>query len=97
MRPAGEVARAILAAARQFGSGATLSELAEAASVGKSAARYTVPNLCRKGGLQIVGEKQVEGRNRPVALYAPGEPEEIESRAGHGWVDLSRCVDGWAR
>ena len=93
MKPAGEVHQALMKAAQELsaqGRGATLAELAERACVGRQVARDMVPKLKSRGCLQIV-----DYRNRPVAEYAP--VPEIESRAGHGWVDLGRCVAGWAR
>lgn len=108
MRPAGPVHQALVAAAQQ--GPATLRELAQRAQVGWQAARDTVPYLARTGVLRVVGEKHVDYRNRLVHVYeAAPEPdpvqataaaddgEGIENRSGHGWVDLNRCIDGWAR
>ncbi len=103
-RPAGDVHLAMLQAAqairnerRESGQGATLLELVHRSQVGYQVARKLVPSLKRRGQLQIVGERRVSYRNRPVAEYAPTLAVEAESRAGHGWVDLGRCVSGWAR
>ena len=107
MRPAGEVRQALLAAARQ-GPG-TLRQLAQRAQVGWDAARDTVPNMARSGVLKVVGEERVEYRNRLVHVYEAAEPApvadgapvqaggDLEHRSGHGWVDLNRCMGGWAR
>ena len=105
MRPASETHLALLQAAHAIkaersasGQGATLLELVHRSQVGYKVARALVPKLKERGQLQIVGERQVDYRNRPVAEYAPADIQtEIESRAGHGWVDLSRCLSGWAR
>ncbi len=104
-RPASETHLALLQAAHAIraeraasGQGATLLELVHRSQVGYKVALTTVSNLKRAGHLRIVGERKVGYRNRPVAEYAPAEIQtEIESRAGHGWVDLSRCMSGWAR
>ena len=103
MRPAGEVHQALMRAAHALvaelaaaGRGVTLAELAERACVGRQVARDSIPNLRRQGHLQIVGERRVAYRNRPVAEYAPVDAPE-DCRHGHGWVDLGRCVAGWAR
>lgn len=82
-------------AERQARNGATLAELADRSCVGREAARNLVPKLRDRGHLQIVGQRKVGYRNRPVAEYAP--VVDTETRAGHGWVDLGRCVAGWAR
>lgn len=104
MRPAGPVHQALVAAAQQ--GPATLRELAQRAQVGWQAARDTVPYLARTGVLRVVGEKHVDYRNRLVHVYEAAPPatteaandgEQLEHRAGHGWVDLNRCIDGWAR
>ena len=61
----------------------------------------TVDNLTRTGRLLPVRLRTVAYRTRPVAEYAPAvaavEQHAPESRHGHGWVDLGRCVSGWAR
>lgn len=99
MRPAGDVSLALLDAARVLATpeqAPTLQELAAHAQVGVDAARRTVQNMTRAGRLRKVRERRVAHRNRPVAEYAPGG-QEAEHRAGHGWVDVARCVAGWAR
>lgn len=103
-RPAGDVHLAMLQAAqairnerRESGQGATLLELVRRSQVGYRVARQLVPSLKRRGQLQIVGERRVSYRNRPVAEYAPTQAVEADSPAGHGWVDLGRCVSGWSR
>lgn len=101
MAAVGEIRNAVIQAVRhivaesQPGRGATLAEIAERSGVGQDALRNNLPKIKASGALQIVGYRRVGYRNRPVAEYAPAQP--IESRAGHGWVDLGRCVSGWAR
>lgn len=82
MRPMNEVARAILHTANTLsaaGRGVTLAELAAGANVGQQAARHTVSNLRRAGALEIIGERRVDYRNRPVAEYAPALPVQAEA------------------
>ncbi|MBP7572599.1 MAG: hypothetical protein KA777_01345 [Rhodoferax sp.] len=98
MRPGGEIGRAIIAAAHEFkaiGQGATLAELAGRACISQQAARNHVPKLKSRGHLQIVGERRVDYRNRPVAEYAPTDPADLDS--GPGWVDLGQCLAEWVR
>ena len=76
--------------------GPTLLELASAAQVGRVAAMNTVKNMVRDGELQIVRRRWVAHAAQPVAEYAPADAPE-DCRGGHGWVDLGRCVAGWAR
>lgn len=100
MRPAGDVSQALISAAHALVTperAPTLRELAAHAQVGLDAATVTVKNLNRSGRMQKVRERRVAYRNRPVAEYAPATTQEIEHRAGHGWVDLGRCLQGWAR
>jgi len=106
MRPASDTHLALLQAAHAIkaeraatGQGATLLELVHRSQVGYKVARALVPKLKERGQLQMVGQRQVDYRNRPVAEYLPTDVQstDIEPRAGHGWVDLSRCVQGWAR
>ena len=107
MRPMSEVAQAILKTANDYsatGRRVTLAELAAGANVGQQAARHTVSNLKRSGALQLVGERKVSYRNRPVAEYAPApppasadEPEPVDKSPALGWLDLNACLLGWAR
>ena len=102
-RPAGsvgDVGQALMSAAHALATperAPTLRELAAHAQVGLDAANATMKNLSRAGRMQKVRERRVAYRNRPVAEYAPAAAPELESRAGHGWVDLGRCLQGWAR
>jgi AcrR family transcriptional regulator len=98
MRPAGEVRQAIIQAAFDLampGRGATLAEITERACVSRQAARDHIPKLKSRGHLQIVGERRVDYRNRPVAEYAPVDP--TTPILGHGWVDLGMCMADWVR
>ena len=106
MRPASETHLALLQAAHAIrmeraasGQGATLLEMAHRAQVGYKVARALVPKLKARGQLLVVGERRVDYRNRPVAEYAPAQFDDgaAECRHGHGWVDLGRCISGWAR
>jgi len=105
-RPAGEVSLALLRAAAQLTTAErapTMRELAHHAMVGVESANVAVKNLKRSGRLLPVRLRNVPHRTRPVAEYAPApDPQadqvaDDEPRHGHGWVDLGRCVAGWAR
>ena len=98
-RPSGEIRQALMQAARtqvRPHRGPTLMELASAAQVGRVAAMNTVKNMVRSGELEIVRRRWVAHSAKPVAEYAPADAPE-DCRHGHGWVDLGRCVAGWAR
>lgn len=96
MRPAGEIRQALLAAAKEYSAvgGASLKELSAKACVGHDAARQCVTSMRRAGALRIVGERKVDYRNRPVAVYAL--PTQQDSVA-QGWDGLSLCMSDWAR
>lgn len=106
-RPAGEVSLALLRSAAQLATperAPTMRELAHHAMVGVEAANVAVKNLKRSGRLVPVRLRQVRHRTRPVAEYAPAPDPTYDdqvigddSRHGAGWVDLGRCVAGWAR
>lgn len=105
-RPAGEVSLALLRAAAQLTTAErapTMRELAHHAMVGVESANVAVKNLKRSGRLLPVRLRTVAHRTRPVAEYAPAPDHQAdqvavdEPRHGHGWVDLGRCVAGWAR
>lgn len=107
MRPAGDVRQALIQAAREVVAelgqqdsaggrrGATLAELAARACVGRDAAHTHVPKLKSRGHLQIVGERRVDYRNRPVAEYAPVDVDA--PLVEQGWVDLGKCMADWVR
>ena len=106
-RPAGEVSLALLRSAAQLATperAPTMRELAHHAMVGVDAANVAVKNLKRSGRLLPVRLRQVAHRTRPVAEYVPAPDTTYDdqvigddSRHGEGWVDLGRCVAGWAR
>ena len=102
MRPAGEIRQALIQAARdvvaelgQPNRGATLAELANRSCVGLDAARNCVKNMRRSGALQIVGERRVDYRNRPVAEYVPGDTSA--PLTDQAWAGLGQCMADWAR
>lgn len=102
MRPAGEIRQALIQAARDVvadlglpNRGATLAELADRSCVGRDAARRCVDNMRRSGALQIVGERRVDYRNRPVAEYVPVDMDT--PLVEQGWVDLGQCMADWVR
>ena len=105
-RPVGEVSLALLRAAAELQTAErapTMRELAHHAMVGVESANVAVKNLKRTGRLLQVRLRNVPHRTRPVAEYAPAPDPQAdqvagdEPRHGHGWVDLGRCVAGWAR
>lgn len=104
MRPMNDVALALLKTANEYsaaGRRVTLAEMAAGAKVGQQAAYTTVRNLRRSGALQIVGERPVHYRNRPVAEYLPAPeaaaaaPAPVDGAPAAGWLDLSNCLAGW--
>lgn len=73
MRPKGEVSVALLDAARELWTAEqapTLLEMAHRAGVAMGAARIAVASLRKRGDLEIVRERKVDGRNRKCAEYA---------------------------
>lgn len=101
MRPAGELRQALIQAVHDLaanGRGATLAEIADRACVGRQAARVHVPKLKSRGHLEIVGERRVTYRNRPVAEYGPAKVLSLEDvQAMTGTAVLSNCMQGWTR
>lgn len=102
MRPAGtvgEIRKCLLEAASTLVEphrAPILLELAAHAKVGRVAAMNTVKNMVRAGDLVVVRHRWVAHSAKPVAEYAPRNAPD-DCRHGHGWVDLGRCVAGWAR
>ena len=102
MRPAGsvgEVRQALLQAAHDLAGPnkcGILLELAAHSQVGFAAANNTLKNMVRDGDLVIVRKRPVLHCTKPVAEYAPADAAD-DVRRGAGWVDLARCVGGWAR
>lgn len=94
MRPAGDVRLALIQACQELAErgGATLRELAAAAKVGLDAARRAVDNLRRAGVLAVVGERSVQYRNRPVAVYTLSA---LIPAAGDDLVGLAETMRVW--
>jgi hypothetical protein len=86
MRPTGEVTQALLAAAGALaspGHGGTLREITALACVGRQVAGYMVPKLSARGHLEIVSDRRVDYRNKPVLEYAPPAHSPMQpQRAG---------------
>lgn len=101
MRPAGEIRQALFQAARdlaQQGRGATLVELASKASVARRDASVCLKNMRRAGVIDIVGERRVAYRNRPVAEYAPPVELSLEDvQVMTGSAVLGSCLQNWIR
>lgn len=99
MRPAGEIAQALLQAARELardGQHPTMAELAVRAQVSRSVATDRVKKLRERGHLRKVGERRVGYRNRPVSVYAPAASSDDAPGADDA-ASLSACVSGWFR
>ena len=102
MRPpgtTGDVRQALLQAAStlvQPDCAPTLRDLSAKANVGRQAAMNTVKNMVRSGELVIVRRRRVPHCAKPVAEYAPPAAND-DIQQGYGWVDLGRCIGGWAR
>lgn len=97
MRPAGEVRQALLHACVQLaapGRGVTLREMALQAQVGLGAARSTVSAMRRAGQIRIDGQRRVDYRNRPVAVYMPALP--AQQGQGKGCMSLANVLRVWA-
>ena len=97
MRPAGEVRQALLHACVQLaapGRGVTLREMALQAQVGLDAAAMAIKNMRRAGQLRIAGERRVDYRNRPVAVYMPALP--AQQGKGKGCMSLANVLRVWA-
>ena len=107
MRPAGETHLALLQAAHairqeyaESGRGATLQEMCHRSQVGYKVARALVPKLQERGQLQVVGERRVDYRNRPVREYAPVDQPAVPTEDDYespGLVVLSSCMADWVR
>jgi hypothetical protein len=96
-RPVGEVREVLVRALREQGPMA-VRDLAAATQVGYDAARWTLKRCVASGELVKAGfERRAHAKNW-VAIYDVAEPAPDEPPApGLGWVDLSRCIQGWAR
>lgn len=103
MRPAGETHLAVMQAAHAIrteradtGQGATLLELVHRSQVGYKVARALVAKLKCRGQLQIVGQRRVAYRNRPVAEYAPTTTvPDLLPATGGGLTELCDCLAAW--
>lgn len=97
MRPAGEIRKALYDAAKEFSAvgGASLAELAAKACVSRDKASECVTSMRRAGVLNIVADRRVSYRNRPVAVYMPAKTEDVQA-IQQGWVDLNNCMSMWA-
>ena len=99
-RPAGEIRTLMVTALREQGPMA-LRDLAAVTQVGYTPALKTISRCVAAGVLVKAGQEQRAHSKNWVTLYdvAP-EPDPAtadDSRHGHGWVDLGRCIAGWAR
>lgn len=98
MRPPGEVRQALFEACQALATpqrGPTLQEVAAKACVGLEAARRTMNNMQRAGLVHSPRPRRVAYRNRPVAEYAPVQPEAAVAPQDEGFVDLSAVLRVW--
>ena len=97
-RPPGEIRQVLLDTLRAKGPMA-LRDLAAATQVGYQPALKTLRRCLKSGVLIEAGQEKREHSKRWVKLYdlAPEPTPGDDSRHGHGWVDLGRCIAGWAR
>lgn len=73
MRPAGDVAVAVMAAARALAKagGGTYIDLANHARVSRESARWSVKNMVNRGELLVVARKRMQGAAKPLHVYKP--------------------------
>lgn len=97
-RPQGEVRAAVLAAIRDRGP-LPMREVAHAAQVSYADAKRTLGRCVQARQLVVAGHERQAHCTRWVRLYdlAPESDADTQPRHGHGWVDLGRIVQGWAR
>lgn len=91
MRPRGEI-RQVLGSAFQAlpGGSGTWLDVAQAAQLGREAARSTCRNMAAAGELIVIGTAPGTG-NRPMTVYALApEPEEAPCI-----VDLDAAIRAW--
>lgn len=78
-----------------------MRDLAERTQVGYDAARWTIKRCVAAGVIVKAGQDKREHSKKWVLLYdvapEPDPADTKDSRHGHGWVDLGRCIAGWAR
>lgn len=98
MRPAGEIRRALRAAANALRAvamdtgGITYRDLAVASQVGFDEARVATKNMVKEGELMPCGTRQVPGSRRPLTTYMPASNDG----AAHAGADLAQVLGGWA-
>ena len=97
-RPVGEVRTVIERTLREVGP-MTQRDLALRCQIGCQAVENTMKRMVHAGNALIVGREKRDYSRKCVALYdLPPEPSaDDDSRHGHGWVDLARCIQGWSR
>lgn len=102
MRPkgsVGEIRLAIRAAVRDHGpmAQAEIVKRAQAACIGRDAARFTVKNMVRAGELTSVGTVRRNDCPRPVSVYALTQPGDGSPQADHdgGLVVLRGALSAW--
>jgi len=96
-RPAGEVRSVIVSTLRESGPLAQ-RDLARHAQIGVQAVRRTVDNMVRCGALVVAGQEKRDHSRKWVALYDLAQHSADDgARQSHGWEDLARCVQSWAR
>lgn len=76
---------------------AEIVERAQAARIGRNAARFTVKNMVRAGELAPVGTVRRTDCPRPVAVYALTQPGEVAPQADYdgGLLVLSGVLSAW--
>lgn len=97
MRPQGEIRQVVLATIREHGP-LPMRDVASVAQVSLADAKRTISRCLQARQLVVAGREKPANSKRWTQIYdiAP-PPPPIEPRHGHGWVDLGRIVDGWAR
>lgn len=91
-RPGGVFRELVLSAARQ--GPCTMREVAHVTQISLERTRRTVENLARAGDLQVVGQRRVDYRNRPVALYQAALPEP-QPEEGMTTAEIQLFMQGW--
>ncbi len=99
-RPVGEIRSLMVSALREQGP-LPMRDLAAITQVGYDAARWTLKRCVASGVVVKAGQEKRAHSKNWVTLYdvapEPDQQQSDESRHGHGWVDLGRCIAGWAR
>ena len=97
MRPVGEIRTAIYSTIRESGP-LTLKDVATKSQVGLCAARKTISNAMRSGGLEIVDRVKVEHCKKRVAIYGiPSDCSEVGDMDTHdgGLMVLNGALNAW--